>query len=185
MKCKDCGSYKGYRCVRWGMKMDENNFCHDYIPETGRVKVMLDKGAIMPTRAHELDAGLDLYTPEAFFIETGSYHVLLDQDFIEVGFATIDTGVHIAIPEGYVGMIKSKSGLNVKHGLIAEGVIDSGYTGSIVVKLYNMSGKDYRFNRGEKIAQLVIMPIITPELKLVDKFDETERGNGGFGSTGK
>ena len=181
MKCKDCGSYKGYRCVRWGMKMDENNFCHDYIPETGRVKVMLDKGAIMPTRAHSMDAGLDIYAPCDIRIPP----TLCDAFYARIGRITIDTGVHIAIPEGYVGMIKSKSGLNINKNLITEGVIDAGYTGSIKVKMYNMSDSQVVINKGEKLTQLVIMPIITPELKLVDKFDETERGNGGFGSTGK
>lgn len=82
-------------------------------------------------------------------------------------------------------MIKSKSGLNVKHGITSEGVIDSGYTGSIVVKLYNNSGRDYKVNAGDKISQLVILPIFAPELELVESLEETERGAGGFGSTGK
>lgn len=82
-------------------------------------------------------------------------------------------------------MVKSKSGLNVNCNLINEGVIDAGYTGSIKVKMYNMGMYPVVINKGEKLTQLVIMPIITPELKLVDKFDETERGNSGFGSTGK
>ena len=88
-----------------------------------RIKVQLDGGAFMPERAHELDARYDLRTPETFFIEPGAC-------------ATIDTGVHIEIPKGYVGFLKSKSGLNVKYGITGEGVIDSGYTGSIKAKLY-------------------------------------------------
>lgn len=99
--------------------------------------------------------------------------------------AIIDTGVHIEIPEGYVGMLKSKSGLNVKHDITSEGVIDSGYTGSICVKLYNHGSNAYEVNKGGKISQLVIMPIITPAFEIVDHLDSTERGNGGFGSTGK
>ena len=82
-------------------------------------------------------------------------------------------------------MLKSKSGLNVKHGLTSEGVIDVGYTGSIVVKLYNNSGYDYRVEKGDKISQLVIMPILTPELELVESLEETDRGDNGFGSSGK
>ena len=101
------------------------------------------------------------------------------------GSATFDTGVHIELPSGTVGMLKSKSGLNVKHGITSEGVIDVGYTGSIRVKLYNNSGYDYIVNKGDKISQLVILPILTPELELVDSLEETERGAGGFGSTGK
>ena len=82
-------------------------------------------------------------------------------------------------------MLKSKSGLNCKHGLVSEGVIDAGYTGSIVVKLYNHGASTYTVKAGEKISQLVILPIITPEPEVVDSLADTERGTGGFGSTGK
>ena len=99
--------------------------------------------------------------------------------------AVIATGVHVEIPEGYGGMLKSKSGLNVKHDITSEGVIDSGYTGSICVKLYNHGQSAYEVNKGDKISQLVIMPIITPALEIVDHLDNTERGDRGFGRTGK
>lgn len=82
-------------------------------------------------------------------------------------------------------MIKSKSGLNVKENVTSEGVIDAGYTGSIVVKLYNNGDGLVHIQKGQKISQLVIMPIITPELELVDELENTERGDNGFGSTGK
>ena len=136
------------------------------------MKVKLDEGAFMPTRAHETDAGLDLYAVEAQVIAAR-------------GSAEFDTGVHIELPKGTVGMLKSKSGLNVIHGLTSEGVIDVGYTGSICVKLYNNSDYDYKVEKGDKISQLVIMPILTPTLELVEDLEATERGNGGFGSTGK
>jgi dUTP pyrophosphatase len=136
------------------------------------MKIKLDTGAIMPTRAHATDAGLDLYARETQIVSARES-------------AKFDTGVHVELPAGTVGMLKSKSGLNVKHGLTSEGVIDVGYTGSIVVKLYNNSGHDYTVNAGDKISQLVIMPILTPTLELVESLDETERGAGGFGSTGK
>lgn len=136
------------------------------------MKIKLDKGAYMPTRAHIHDAGLDLYARETQIVPAKES-------------AIFDTGVHIELPAGTVGMVKSKSGLNVKHGLTSEGVIDVGYTGSIVVKLYNHSGYDYTVNAGDKISQLVIMPILTPTLELVEDLESTERGNGGFGSTGK
>lgn len=139
------------------------------------MNVMLDEGAIMPMRAHSADAGLDLYTPEDF--------ILLS--FGKIDNYTVDTGVHIEIPEGYVGVLKSKSGLNVNRGVVTEDVIDAGYTGSIKVKLYNLGENIQDFRRGDKIAQLVILPIVTPALKLVDKFAETERGDNGFGSTGR
>ena len=100
--------------------------------------------------------------------------------------ATFDTGVHIELPLGTVGMLKSKSGLNVRYGITSEGVIDVGYTGSIRVKLYNNSGVDYTVNKGDKITQLVILPLVdVGELELVESLDETDRGTGGFGSTGK
>ena len=137
------------------------------------MKIILDDGAKMPTRAHADDAGLDLYSRENMVIYPHSS-------------ATFDTGVHVEIPRGYVGMIKSKSGLNVKYGLTSEGVLDCGYTGSIGVKLYNHSSEAYTVAAGDKISQLVIMPIIAPELELVKVFGtETERGDNGFGSTGR
>ena len=136
------------------------------------IKIKLDDGAKMPTRAHETDAGLDLYARNKIYIFQHSSCVF-------------DTGVHIAIPEGYVGFLKSKSGLNVKYGLTNEGVIDAGYTGSICVKLYNNSGDPYMVYEGDKISQLVILPIITPDLELVDSLDDTDRGENGFGSSGR
>lgn len=147
------------------------------------MKIMLDKGAKMPTRAHPWDAGLDLYAPFDFIVP-GAAIVGFDDD-VEVGSSTIDTGVHVEIPEGYTGFIKSKSGLNVKHGLTAEGVIDAHYTGSIAVKLYNHTSTTYQFKAGDKIAQLVILPCVMPHLELVDSLEETDRGNNGFGSTGR
>ena len=151
-----------------------------------KLKVKLDPGAQMPTRAHETDAGLDLYAPYPFVLpqSSASTEETLDGFLAKAGSRTVDTGVHIEIPAGYVGMIKSKSGLNVKHGIISEGVIDSGYTGSICVKLYNLGNDRVFIEKGQKISQLVIMPIITPELEEVDDLEATERGNGGFGSTG-
>lgn len=136
------------------------------------MKVMLDKGAYMPERAHEADAGYDL-------------RAMTGATIAKRGSAVFDTGVHVQIPEGYVGMLKSKSGLNVHFGLVNEGVIDAGYTGSIRVKLYNHSNRAMIIDPGDKISQLVILPILTPELEQVDSLEETERGCGGFGSTGK
>ena len=115
------------------------------------MKIMLDQGAKMPTRAHTWDAGLDLYTPSEVWVPK-SICSLSGDSSVHIGYAIIDTGVHVEIPEGCVGFIKSKSGLNVKHGLTAEGVIDAHYTGSIVVKLYNHTDCAYRFNAGDKIA---------------------------------
>lgn len=142
-----------------------------------KIKIKLDNGAFVPRRAHETDAGLDIFARETQIVPAKES-------------AVFDTGVHIEIPRGYAGFLKSKSGLNVKHGITSEGVIDCGYTGSVCVKLYNNSGHDYKVIAGDKISQLVISPIITPELELVETEAElyggaTERGAGGFGSSGR
>lgn len=139
------------------------------------IKIMLDPGAKPPKRAHSIDAGLDLFVPENF----NTTSVFRNNSIV------IDTGVHVEIPEGYVGLLKSKSGLNIKHGLTGEGVIDAGYTGSIVVKMYNHSSERYTFKPGDKLIQLLIIKCETPEVFLVDSFEKTERGDSGFGSTGR
>ena len=136
------------------------------------MKIKLDPGAIIPTRAHSDDAGLDLYSRE-------------DKVVPARGSAIFDTGVHVELPPHSAGFVKSKSGLNVKHDLTSEGVIDVGYTGSIVVKLYNNGDTDYAVSAGDKISQLVILPILKPHMLIVDDLIDTERGTGGFGSTGK
>lgn len=138
-----------------------------------KIKVMLDEGAYMPTRAHEWDAGWDLRTPETIYIAND-------------GWAEVDTGVHVQIPHGHVGLIMSKSGLNMKNGITTEGVVDSEYTGSIRVKLYAKHHFGTTIEKGQKITQLVIMPITrVDDMVVVKSFKRTERGNNGFGSTGK
>lgn len=139
---------------------------------SNKIKVELDPGAYIPTRAHDADAGLDLYSRESTVVPAHSS-------------AVFDTGVHIELAPNTVGFLKSKSGLNVNYGITSEGVIDVGYTGSICVKLYNNSGTDYYVGEGEKISQLVILPIKTPTPVLVDTLAVTERGDNGFGSTGR
>ena len=136
------------------------------------MKIKLDEGAKLPSRAHATDAGLDLYARETKVVPAR-------------GSEKFDTGVHIELPVGTVGMLKSKSGLNVKHGITSEGVIDVGYTGAIVAKLYNNSDIDYLVHAGDKITQLVIMPIITPALEVVNSLETTDRNDNGFGSSGR
>ena len=136
------------------------------------VPITLDPGAYIPTKAYDNDAGFDLKTPEAFTVPAG-------------GSATIDTGVHMRIPDGYCGLLVSKSGLNVKSSITSTGLIDAGYTGSIVVKLYNNdTGRLKTFNTGDKISQIVILPIPAVELEVVAELDDTERSDNGFGSSG-
>lgn len=141
------------------------------------MKVTLDKNALMPEKAHKSDAGYDLFLQkqedrEGVTIKAGQTLV-------------IDTGVHIALPKGYAAVCMNKSGLSVNHGIESVlGLIDSGYTGAIKVKLRNTSNKPYIFDAGNKISQLVIFPISDETLELSDTLDETDRGDGGFGSTG-
>jgi dUTP pyrophosphatase len=141
------------------------------------IRVKLDEGAKLPTKAHEADGGFDIYARRGFCVFGTKGNT--------IGTGTHDTGVHIEIPKGYVGLLKSKSGHNVKFGLTNEGVIDSGYTGSVVAKFYNHTPDDYWFKEGDKITQLVIVPIADAKLHEVDSLDSTERGDGGFGSSGR
>ena len=101
------------------------------------------------------------------------------------GFATFDTGVHVQLPPCTAGLLKSKSGLNVRHNITSDGVIDAGYTGSIRVKLYNHGPDNYKVHKGDKISQLLVVYIQTPLLQVVDELEDTDRGTGGFGSTGR
>lgn len=146
--------------------------------EENALRVMLDPGAKMPTRAHKLDAGYDLYSPV-------DVRIFPKWKGGKDNSVVIDTGVHVQIPEGYVGDIEPKSGLMVEYGILTDGTIDAGYTGSVRVKLFNLGNKICHIEKGQKIAQLVIKKIITPEIEVVDSLEETERGSGGFGSTGK
>lgn len=138
------------------------------------MNVLIDEGGYMPTKAHEEDAGFDLYAPDNFVVSVAQP-------------AIIDTKVHIAIPKGYVGMIKSKSGLNVKQNITCVGVCDAGYEGSIVVKLYKHCGEPYQIKKGDKITQIVIMPISEvnelTEVSANEFYKGTDRGSNGFGST--
>ena len=139
--------------------------------------IKLDDGAFMPSRAFSQDAGLDVFTPIAFTIKAG-------------GSYTVDTGVHINLPRGSYGRLESKSGLHVKHDIVClGGTLDEGYLGSVRVKLYNFGEQDYTFEVGDKIVQLVILPVLKPSLQEVDDEEwgklSSDRGEGGFGSTGR
>lgn len=136
------------------------------------MKIQLDPGAITPTRAHDTDAGLDLYSMESTTIPP-------------FGSGVFKTGVHIELPNGCAGMLVSKSGLNVRSDITSTGLIDEGYTGEIVVKLYNHGKHDVVISKGEKISQLIVIPILYTPVEIVDKIDGGDRGNAGFGSTGR
>ena len=153
--------------------VDRLAYFEDLAEERNRtMKVKLDQGALAPERAHKTDAGLDLRSPICIEVPAN-------------GSAVIDTGVHVELPNGTVGFLKSKSGLNVKHDITSEGVIDVGFTGSIKAKLYNHGTKPYQVLRGDKITQLVVFDCRFPDVEIVDKLESTERGEKGFGSTGR
>lgn len=174
LRDKNCFLRKENAYLRSQLEEIRYQSCSPVEPDEGTKMILdcvLEKGAIPPTRAHSADAGLDLYSRSMAIVEAGDSRYF-------------DTGVHIAIPAGYVGMVKAKSGLNTKHGITCTGVIDAGYTGSIAVKLYNHGTDNLIVDPGMKIAQLVILPIITPDLRVVNGMQKTDRGDNGFGSTG-
>lgn len=136
------------------------------------LRIVLDESGIMPERAHETDAGLDLFAPKDFVVPAH-------------GYAFTSTGVHVELPYGTDGHIRSKSGLNRDHGLTADGTVDEGYTGDIGIVVHNDGDEDYRFSRGDKVAQLVIEEIRRPTPIRVSRIEGGPRGDDGYGSTGR
>ena len=136
------------------------------------MKVKLDPGAIAPTRANNTDAGLDLYAMESGYITSHSKRVFR-------------TGVHVELPENTCGLLVSKSGLNVKNSITTTGLIDQGYSGEIMVAMYNHGYSEYYVRKGDKISQLVVLPCIYEPVEVVDEIQGGERGNAGFGSSGR
>ena len=142
-----------------------------------KVKIQyLSKKTTRPEYATDGSAGMDLTAA-------------MDQPVVLKvgGRAMIPTGIAMQIPQGFGGFIFPRSGLAYKKGISMAncvGVIDSDYTGEIKVVLHNISGHDYTVNPGDRVAQLVFLPVPQAELEEVDELDETRRGSGGFGSTG-
>lgn len=137
------------------------------------IRYMLEEGAFKPTKGHPADAGFDLYTPIEFKLKPGQSKI-------------VDTGVHFFIKPGYVGLILNKSGLAHKKNIeSAVGVVDADYTGTIHVKIWNHSPYHVKFAKGDKITQIVVLPIPEVTLMMTEEIPETERGANGFGSTGR
>lgn len=136
------------------------------------IDILLDKGAKMPTKAHDTDAGFDLYTPYEFTVKAN-------------GSAVVQTGVHMVIPKNFCGVVISKSGLLTRQDITTTGLVDAAYTGEIVIKVQNHGNKDYHFNRGDKVTQIMILPVPEVELVEVEYLPFTERGDRGFGSSGR
>ena len=138
------------------------------------MKVKLDDIAYEPVRAHNTDAGMDIRSPLTAVIPAGGSYIF-------------HTGVHVELPKGTAGILISKSGLNVFHDITSTGLIDEGYNGEIIVKLFNHSrGRDYKVLAGDKISQLVIVPVLYEPVEIVEDLEqESERGCDGFGSSGR
>ena len=137
------------------------------------MKVMLDPGAKVPVRAHDTDAGLDIMAMRDMIVPAR-------------GSRVFDTGVHVELPAGCAGVLISKSGLNTNHDITSTGLLDEGYVGSIRVKLYNHGETSYLVRAGDKISQLMVVPVRYEPVEIVDHLDmDTDRGTGGFGSTGR
>jgi dUTP pyrophosphatase len=133
------------------------------------------EGLPLPCYASEGAAGLDVVAAEELTLEPGSRHA-------------VATGFAIAIPEGYEVQVRPRSGLALKHGITClntPGTIDSDYRGEVKVILANLGTEPFQIRRGERIAQLVPAPVPKAEFREVDSLDETQRGSGGFGSTGR
>ena len=136
----------------------------------------LDEGAQEPTYAHETDAAADLYAADTIVLPAHSISNM------------VRTGVHIQLPEGWIAMIFPRSSIGSKTGLRlsnSAGIIDQEYLGPLGVLYDNISDSDYTINKGDRIAQLMVMPSYHFKAKIVDKLTPTTRGEGGFGSSGK
>lgn len=132
----------------------------------------LHPDAVLPKYANPGDAGMDFFSNEETIIEPQQRKL-------------ISTGISLAIPKGYVGLIWDKSGIAAKFGLkTMGGVIDAGYRGEVKIIVQNLSNEKFMVQKGMKIAQMLIQPVEQKKLLEVQELDETERGTGGFGSSG-
>lgn len=138
-----------------------------------QVKVhRIDKSVEAPRYAKQGDAAFDLRSSEEKLIKAGDKN-------------TVKTGLRIAVPDGYCGLIWDRSGLAAKHGIhCLAGVLDSGYRGEIIVVLQNLGKEDFFVEKNMRMAQMLIQPVAAADLVEVEYLDDTERGEGGFGSTG-
>ncbi len=149
-----------------------------------RVKRLYPNSKI-PTRGSDYAAGYDLYAKNVFLDDDSADYELqvLPGKTLKVG-----TGIAVELPKGTFGAIYARSGLGINHGIVPAncvGIIDEDYRGEIVVALHNHSDKPFFFKFGDRIAQLIIQPYIAADVNVVDELSDTDRGNGGFGSTGK
>lgn len=135
------------------------------------MRVKLDEGATAPTRAHDTDAGLDLYAMHGGLVRSWQT-------------ATFHTGVHVELPRGTAGILQPKSGMMTKHDMLTFGIVDEGYDGEILVHMFNFGDGDYAVAAGDKISQMLIVPVLYEQVEIVDEISGGDRGSNGFGSTG-
>ncbi len=132
----------------------------------------IDKNVELPKYAKQGDAAFDLRSSEDKILKSGDKHI-------------VKTGIRLAIPEGYVGLVWDRSGVAAKHGVhCMAGVIDSGYRGEVGVVMKNLSNEDFTIEKNMRIAQMLIQPVAAAKITEVEELEETERNSGGFGSTG-
>lgn len=149
-----------------------------------KIKIVVEEGGTVPTRGTAGAAGWDLYSPIDFTIPATQNS--RGTAAVNVGRFQVDTLVAFAIPENIVGDVKGRSGLAFKQGMDSfSGTIDSDFRGTVKVLLYNFTGRDVEIKKGERIGQIIFKYAPPVELEETDKLDETERGEGGLGSTGK
>lgn len=133
----------------------------------------LDQGATLPSYGHVGDAGLDIYTNEKVVLSSGES-------------AKVKTGISFEIPAGYVGLVWDKSGLSINNKIkTLGGVIDSSYRGEVLIGVINLGKEPYTFEKGHKVAQMLVQKFETVEITETQELTDTTRGDGGFGSTGK
>jgi dUTP pyrophosphatase len=132
----------------------------------------LNADAKLPRYGHPGDAGLDLFSAVDMVLNQGQTHA-------------VPTGIQAAIPAGHVGLVWDKSGISLSGVHRLAGVVDAGYRGEIKVVMINLSRGDFAISKGMKIAQMLIQPVIEVSVSEADSLDDTERGEGGFGSTGR
>lgn len=136
------------------------------------MNIKLDPGAFPPMRMHPTDAGLDIRAMTDGIVRAGQS-------------AVFRTGVHVKQPESTAGLCVSKSGLMIDHDITSTGLIDEGYDGEVMVKLFNHGSEDYHVKAGDKITQLVVIPVMYEPVEIVDSIQGGKRGSKGFGSTGR
>lgn len=136
------------------------------------MRITLEPNAYRPVRAHTTDAGMDLRAMNSGVVRAGQAQ-------------TFHTGVHVELPHGTAGVLLPKSGLMTKHDIITFGVVDESYRGEIMVHMFNQGGSDYNVRAGDKISQMLVVPVLYEDIEIVDELSDGERGLSGFGSTGR